>query len=271
MRLGLDLGASKLAAARISAGGRAVDTRRWPTGRGTTPTALSALLREVRAWAGAVRSVGLGFPGLVDARAGVARSSVMLDGWVDVPLRGLVENAFEAPAAVDNDVNAAALGELRARAEDGESTSSLLFVSLGTGVGGAIVADGRLVRGTYGMAGEIGHLDTGLEARPCGCGLSGCVGALASGEAFAAGARQRALACEAVSRGLAAAVTLLDPGLVVLGGGVVDHRPEVVAHLAALTGARLMPAFAAATRFERARAGAWSGAYGAAALVQEAA
>lgn len=271
MRLGLDLGASKLAAARVSTEGRVVETRRWPTGRGTTPTALLALLREVRGWAGDVRSVGLGFPGLVDARSGVARSSVMLDGWVDVRLGALVERIFDAPAAVDNDVNTAALGELRARAEDGESGSSLLFVSLGSGVGGAIVVGGRLVRGAYGMAGELGHVETGLEPRPCRCGRSGCVGALASGEAFAAGARERALACDAVSRGLAAAVTLLDPGLVVLGGGVVDHRPEVVAHLAALTGARLMPAFAAATRFERARAGAWSGAYGAAALVREAA
>ena len=268
MRLGLDLGGTKLLAALVDARGELVHVRRWATGRATTPAALERLLDEVRAWAGPVEGAGLGFPGLVDFDDGRVCSSVMLDGWVETPLAAIASDRLGVRVVVDNDVNAAALGEVEARRRAGLGVRSFAFVALGTGVGGAWVLDGRLFRGASGLAGELGHVAVGQSDALCECGRPGCLGGRVRGEHLRAGGERAERAVSVLSESLACALTLLDPGEVVLGGGVVGRSPELVARLAQATRARCMPIVAARTRFSRAWAGELSGALGAAALVE---
>ncbi len=270
MTLGLDLGGTKLLAAKLDGTGRLLETRRWPTGRHTSPAVFLATLAEVRAWSGPVRAVGLGFPGLVDTQRGIARSSVMLDAWTDVPLAAQAAEIFGAPVRLENDVNAAAVAELRARNDVGEIVADLVFVALGTGIGGALVLGGRLYPGTTGLAGEVGHVSVEPWAGPpCRCGRRGCLGALAAGEVFARGdGAEVQRAVEALGAGLASVLNVLNPGLLVLGGGAIERADGLLTHVAQAVRAQAMPEIAAACRIERARAGAAAGAWGAGLLAQ---
>ena len=180
--LGLDLGGSKLLARGVDRRGRVCFRMRCATGRGLGPDAalgaIEGVVAQARAEVGRVEAIGLGFPGLVDHGRGVARSSVMLDGWRDEPLAARLEARFGVPCAVDNDVNAAALCELELR---GGVARDMLFVAVGTGIGGALVLGGRLRRGAGGFAGEIGHVSIDPAGRACDCGRRGCVNRYASG------------------------------------------------------------------------------------------
>lgn len=271
MILGLDLGGTKLRAARVSNSGVVEASRDWPTGRRTTPEALWGLLREAGAWAGPVDAAGLGFPGLVDAAAGVARSSVMLDGWSDVPLSTRAAAVLGVPVRLANDVDAAALAELRVRRDAGEVVDDLVFVALGTGIGGALVLGGRLYTGAGGMAGEIGHVSVApLDGPPCRCGRRGCLGALAPGRVFVGPEAEIARAVEALGAGLASVLNVLNPDRLVLGGGVSERSEDLVGRIAAAVRVQAMPEIAATCRIERARAGALAGAWGAALMGLEA-
>jgi glucokinase len=133
-------------------------------------------------------AIGVSFGGPVDYRRGVVRLSHHVPGWEDTPLQQMLENAFQAPAAVDNDANVAALGEARYGA--GRGADSLLYITVSTGVGGGWILNGRLWRGAEGMAGEIGHMVVDPQGPVCLCGKNGCVERLASGPYLAADARQ---------------------------------------------------------------------------------
>jgi glucokinase len=269
--LGLDLGGTKLLAARVSETGVLGDTRAWPTGRQTSPAALRRLLLEVREWAGPVCAVGLGFPGLVDAARGVARSSVMLEGWADVSLADLTAEALGVSARIANDVDAAALAELRVRRDAGEVVDDLVMVALGTGIGGALILGGRLFTGAGGMAGEIGHVSVAPWDGPlCRCGRRGCLGALAPGRAFTGTRDEVERAVEALGAGLASVLNILNPARLVLGGGVSERGEDLVARIAAAVRAQAMPEIAACCRIERARAGWAAGAWGAGLLALDA-
>jgi glucokinase len=233
--LGIDLGGTKALGCLVDeAGGVAARTTR-PTGRATGPaTALRlvvSIAEELGRGPGSFDAVGIGFPGLVDARRGVARSSVMLDGWYGVPLGKGVADVLRVPCFVDNDVNTAALAELAARG--GGPRGAMVFVAVGTGIGGAIAIDGRLFRGASGTAGEIGNMTISRDGPACWCGRRGCLNTLASGTAIerslgsAPGslgsrggerdARVRAAvreAAQALGAGLANVVNLLNPSLV---------------------------------------------------------
>ena len=264
MILGLDLGGTKLLAGCLGDDGTLLETRLWPTGRDLGPAAFVQRLDEVRSWAGPVRAAGLGFPGLVDAKRGVSRSSVMLDGWSDVPIAALASAALGAPVWLENDVNATALAELRIRRDAGERVHDLVLVALGTGVGGALVLGGRLYTGASGLAGEIGHVSVDPTGGPlCRCGRRGCLGALAPGAAFGGDEPTVARAVEALGAGLASVLNVLNPELLVLGGGVINNNEGLVSRLGAAVWTQAMPEIAAACRIEGARAGAAAGAWGA--------
>lgn len=117
--------------------------------------------------------VGVGSPGLVDVEEGVVRFSPNFPGWLDVPLRSILQEATGLPVALENDANAAALAEKEFGA--GRDFSNFVFVTLGTGVGGAIVLDGKLFRGPWGTAGEIGHMTVDPDGPKCNCGNYGCL------------------------------------------------------------------------------------------------
>lgn len=225
-------------------------------------------------------------------------------GWRDVPLRALLAEGFGLPVWVDNDVRAAAWGEYRFGAAAGSRSSIAVFV--GTGVGSGAVLDGALWRGAGNAAGEVGHTPVMVDGLPCPCGQRGCMEQYTSGSGlqrrfamaraagvatslsgptaddpgrltarmvFEATAGGDGLARELwadlerfLSLSLAGYVTLLNPEVLVLGGGVIESVPPLFDTVAGAV-ARLTTAMARAVlRVERAALGDWSGVAGAADL-----
>jgi glucokinase len=134
-----------------------------------------------------VAGLGIGCPGPLDLEAGVVLEPFNL-AWRDFPLRERLSAAVGLPAYLDNDANCATWGEYWQGA--GRGVRSLVGVTLGTGIGGGVILDGRLVHGASSTAGEIGHMTIDLEGRPCKCGNRGCLEAYASGPNIAARARE---------------------------------------------------------------------------------
>jgi glucokinase len=264
--LGLDLGGTKLLACGVDGGGRVAFRRRLPTGRSFGPAAalaaIGALAEEARGALGPLAAIGAGFPGLVDHARGVVRSSVMLDGWCDEPLARRIEEWTGVACAIDNDANAAALYELEER-----RVRDMLFVAVGTGIGGALVLDGRLWRGARGLAGELGHVAVERAGPRCACGRRGCVHLYASGAAIEAGAAI-ADAAGALGAAIGSALDLLDVPLVVLGGGVAERGTAYVEAVAVAARRECFREIGDACAFEAARGGYEAAARGAALLAQ---
>lgn len=131
--------------------------------------------------------VGIGCPGPLDLEHGVIVATPNL-GWDDYPIRDRVSEAVGLPAALDNDANCATYGEWWQGAARG--LTSVVGVTLGTGIGGGLIVEGHLVRGAAGCAGEIGHMTIDMTGRRCACGNYGCLEAYASGPNIAARARE---------------------------------------------------------------------------------
>ena len=134
-----------------------------------------------------VTGAGVGCPGPVDREAGMVLDAFNL-GWKAFPLRDRLQEALELPVILENDANCAAWGEWWQGA--GRPFRSMVGVTLGTGIGGALVVDGELVRGASGTAGELGHMSIAFGGRRCPCGSYGCLEAYASGPNIAARARE---------------------------------------------------------------------------------
>lgn len=143
-----------------------------------------------------ILGLGIGAPGPLDPVAGISIAPPTLTGWRDVPLAALLGERLGVAVTVENDANAAALGEWRFGA--GEGTSSMVFVTVSTGIGGGVIADGRLLHGRRGLAAEIGHMTIAEGSdEPCFCGVRGCWESLASGSALDRRAARLAAAGEA--------------------------------------------------------------------------
>jgi glucokinase len=146
------------------------------------------LLAEKYAASGAFVGVGVGVPGIVYVESGVLRKAPNLPGWEDFPVRDEIRAQLGVGVVLDNDANAAALGEKWLGA--GREVASLCLVTLGTGVGGGLVLAGRVWRGFLGMAGEIGHIGIIENGAQCGCGSRGCLETEASATALVRKARE---------------------------------------------------------------------------------
>ncbi len=206
-------------------------------------------------------AAGVGFGGPVDVRSGRVRTSFLRSGWEGLPLGEMLADRLGMPTWLANDADAAGLGEARFGA--GRGCKSILYVNVGTGIGGAIVIGGQLHVGATSSAGEIGHLVLKPDGPECQCGKTGCLQALSSGPAIARLARERLrtgesgsllagteidevtghavgeaardgdpLAVDVIEEaagwlglGLANAAHLLDPELIVIGGGVAGLGP----------------------------------------------
>ncbi|MDX1689086.1 MAG: ROK family protein [Candidatus Promineifilaceae bacterium] len=249
--LALDFGGTKHTAAVLVAGAREWRAHR----RAFSPEGADAEsdLETMRALARAAlaraapsgarpAALGVSFGGPVDFGTGTVRLSHHVPGWEEVPLRAILEDEFNAPAAVDNDANVAALGEHAYGA--GRGADHLLYVTVSTGVGGGWILNGRPWRGAEGMAGEIGHTVVDPAGPRCLCGKRGCVERLASGPYMAQDARERlragedegalllqlaggdpeaingALLSEAAARGDKVAREILERGAWALGVGI---------------------------------------------------
>jgi len=149
--------------------------------------AIDDTLSETGAPRESVAGMGIGSPGPLDRASGVVLNTPNL-GWVDVPLRGLLSSAVGLEATLDNDANCATFGEWWQGA--GRGLSSVVGITLGTGIGGGIVLDGELVHGASDAAGEIGHMSIDFTGRRCKCGNYGCLEAYCSGPNIAARARE---------------------------------------------------------------------------------
>jgi glucokinase len=136
-----------------------------------------------------VAAVGIGAPGPPDIEAGVVVAPPNLPGWARVPLKRLIEDGLGITTFLENDANAAALGEHRFGA--GRGTRHMIYVTASTGIGGGLILDGKLYHGADGMAGEIGHTTAMPYGPHCNCGNRGCLESFASGTAIAREARGR--------------------------------------------------------------------------------
>ncbi|HEX9609803.1 MAG TPA: ROK family protein [Candidatus Limnocylindria bacterium] len=228
---------------------------------------LAVAVREDAAAAGLPRPIGVGIsaPGPLDPWRGVVVSPPNLEGWRDVPLVAPVEGALELPTFLERDTNVAVLAEWRYGAAQG--ARNVIYITVSTGIGGGIVAEGRPIIGPDGTAGEVGHLTVEIDGPMCGCGRVGHVEAIGSGTALAREARALlaagtapvlarlaesapevdaellaraadegdAACAEALERawvaigaGCASLVNVLNPEVIVIGGSIAEHRPRVI-------------------------------------------
>ena len=188
--LGIDIGGTK----RVLAVGDHNSTIRARTRQpmrfsGDWRRDLEGLIAEARALletaggAGPLEAIGVAAPGPVDLASGVLRNPPNLPGWRDVPLGRVLGEAFGVPIRVENDANAAALAEHRFGA--GRGARDLIYLTMSTGVGGGVICAGRLVHGSSGFAGELGHVPIARGGPRCACGLRGCLEAHVGGNAWA--------------------------------------------------------------------------------------
>ena len=137
---------------------------------------------------GRLLGVGIGVPGIIDIQAGKIRESPNLPGWSDYPVRDEIEKRLQAPVILENDANVAALGEKWLGA--GRHVGDIAMLTLGTGVGGGVIFNGKIWHGMTGMAGEFGHVTVEPDGQLCGCGNRGCVEQYASATAIVRMARE---------------------------------------------------------------------------------
>jgi glucokinase len=248
----MDVGGTGMKCALVDAAGNAVHSERHATGAQRGPDAVVANILDVasglaaRARTGGHRLVaaGIAVPGVIDEVNGVAVWSANV-GFRDVPLRQLMQERLRVPATLGHDVRAGGLAEARLGA--GQEFDHVLVVPIGTGIAAAHVVHGKAFAGAHGAAGEIGHIIVRPGGRLCGCGAAGCLEAEASasaiGKAYSARigrsasaadvVRDAALgdpdavavwaeAIDALADGLRTGLTLYDPEVIVIGGGLAE-------------------------------------------------
>ena len=261
--VGIDVGGTKTLGLVIDAAGDVLAQERRPTVEGVAAVTdlLASLTLELRdrvAQSHQVRGAGVGMAGLVDLGGRLRRAPNLVDAD-EFAVRDLLEPRVSMPVSVDNDANCAGRAELHAGVASG--VAHALLITLGTGIGGALIVDGEVVRGAAGMAGEPGHMMVNPSGPECVCGLRGCWERYASGTGLAylgrraavegrldtvvaeAGGSVAAIRGEHITRsarlgsteatelldefawwvaiGLANCAVLSDPELIVLGGGLV--------------------------------------------------
>jgi glucokinase len=257
--IGVDLGGTNLRLGVVDADGQVVDEH-----RGHAPHELDALVDAIRTGLDTLthreaRALGIGAAGMVD-HDGVVRYAPNLPMFLEAPLRALVQGIVDLPVIVDNDANVAAWGEFCHGALRGHPNS--LLITLGTGVGGGVISNGRLLRGAHGFAAEVGHWQFDPAGPACACGEIGHWEAMASGTALGRTGRERARSGDApgvlaraggdadrvngvmvgdsaqagepdgvaileefahmVALGLAGLANILDPEIIVVSGGLVE-------------------------------------------------
>jgi glucokinase len=289
--VGIDLGGTKILGIVLDERGSIVAEQRVPTPQG--PDAVVDAIASLAAALDASKMpIGVGAPGLVD-HTGTLRFAPNLPGVVNVPVRQMLADRLGVPVVIENDATAACWGEWKLGAAVG--ADDCVVVTLGTGVGGGIVAGGRLQRGANGFAGEVGHMVVDPNGPPCPCGKRGCWERFASGSGLGRMARERGLgergedvtaAAAAgnesaqklladfawwVALGLVNLTYLLDASLFVLGGGLIEAGHLLVAPVEeAFTTLLAGSAFRPPVKLVAARLGPHAGAIGAALLARDA-
>lgn len=265
-RIGIDVGGTNVKIALVDGEGKIIYSNSVPTYAqmgyeytvNNIKQAIRDLMKETNTDAKEIEGIGFDFPGQVDYKTGVVKLAPNIPGWINVPIAQMIEEEFNIPTRIDNDVRCAALGELKFGA--GKGCENFVCITVGTGIGSGLVINGQLVRGAANAAGEIGHIKLQMNGGPiCGCGDTGCLEAFASGPSIVAMAQEYlkggkstkfremagadgeitpyivAKAAEAgdpvakrifeivgtyIGMGLVSVINLLNPEKVIIGGGV---------------------------------------------------
>lgn len=260
--IGVDLGGTKILTALVDEHGKVLKRAGVGTPQAGPEVVTEAIIQtvmEVTQQSGvglsSIRALGVGAPGPMDPETGVVFEPPNLPGWHDVPLGQMLSSRLGVPVFVENDANAAALGERWVGA--GVGINDLIYITVSTGIGGGLIFEGRLYHGVSGTAGEVGHMVIEPGGPPCPCGRHGCLEAIASGTSIARDAREAvhagrpttlaaspietltavdvaraardgdavareiyARAAAALGAGVTNLVNLLNPAMVIIGGGV---------------------------------------------------
>ena len=310
--IGIDLGATKISTALVDAAGKIIarDYRETRAAEGQKAViermvyAAHRVMGEAGIAPSQVTAVGVCSPGPIDVRTGVVTAPPNLPGWKNVPLKQLIEEALGITTFMENDANAAALGEHRFGA--GRGVQDMIYVTASTGIGGGLILNGQLYGGTTGAAGEIGHMTVLPWGPYCGCGNRGCLEALASGTAIARDGRELVrrgvptliaelaeghservtakLVAEAADKGdieaqeilaeamgylsvgMASLVNLFNPELIVIGGGLTNLGDGLFGPVRRAIERRAFPAAARAVKVVPAELGGDVGVLGAVAV-----
>lgn len=311
----VDLGGSKILSVIAEGDGRRLGEDRRTTSAEEGPevvlerigVSLETALANAGVQRGDLAAVGICSPGPCDIDAGVIRWGPNLPGWRDVPICRYLEERLGVPARLENDANAAAVGEHVYGA--GRGCRHLIYITVSTGIGGGLIIDGRLYRGATGVAGELGHMTIEPDGPVCGCGNRGCLEALASGTAIAARGEelvaqggspllvrlaqeqgeltaaivgQAAEAGDSACRdiiqragyylgvGLASYVNIFNPEVIIIGGGLAKMGELLLGPARAEMEARAMPEALKAVQLKPAELGDYVGVMGMVALLREA-
>ena len=304
--VGVDIGGTSIKAAIVSRQGEVIAPISVPTqasgGRNIIAQSLLDATRQTIATANArgirLSGIGIASAGAIDAANGtVFAATENLPGWAGFDLRGFMKGHTSLPVFVENDAHAAALSELHYGAARG--LTSFVAITLGTGIGGGLVLDGKLHRGQHGFAGTVGHQTVRFDGRRCNCGRRGCLEAYVSTAALvqeyrilvpealpgrddatlarhvatlsisgdtAARAAYSILA-EHLAEGLANIFNILDPEAVVVSGGLIEGQPDFLDEVQSKTQALLHFGSKRPPRILSAEAGRFAGVQGAAASV----
>ncbi len=253
--IGIDKGGTRHTYALADAAGEILLTFQRNTPRDGTAkqeiisicSEISGLIADGNTRFDPVSRIAISFGGPVDASKGETIMSHHIVGWEHIPICAIIEEKFNIPVVLDNDANCGALAEWKFGA--GVGIDDLVYINVGTGIGGGVVANGKLVRGAHGVAGEIGHIVLNPNGPACTCERHGCLESYASGRnierryceltgahesisgqeifARAAEGEKEALAiiwetAEYLAHGISLAVGILDPDIVIIGGGLSE-------------------------------------------------
>ena len=294
--IGVDLGGTNLRAAAVSREGKMIDKISGVTnleaGRDRVILDLVSNIRELRDRVGkeGLAGVGIGVPGFIMLEKGMIVGSHNMPGFDNYPVRDDISERLGSPVILENDANAAALGECWMGA--GKDVDDLVLLTLGTGIGGGIISGGRVLHGFVGMAGELGHITIMPYGNPCGCGNRGCLEKHASATAIESMANLMALGegvtarrvCEmaaegnerakrilesmgrALGLGLATLINIFNFPLYLLSGGVLPAWEFFAPAMMEEVKERSFTYRNTKTRIEKAILGNEAGLYGAAYL-----
>lgn len=297
--IGIDLGGTYTKLALVSSSGKILQRARLSTQEHASRDGLlkaiaseiDVLLRKARLTRRQVKGVGIGVPGLVDFSRGMVYGLTNVRGWENTPVKRLLERKLKIPVLADNDVNVMALGECKFGA--GKGARNAVCITLGTGVGGGIIIDGGIYRGSTFSAGEVGHMPLKEEGLSCNCGGYGCLeryvgnryiseefrsmeggASLVSPESISIKARKGDKASielwdrvgKRIGTTLAGIVNLLNPEKIIIGGGVAEAGELLFGPIRKTVKRRAMPVPGRAVRILKAKLGNDAGVIGAAAL-----
>ena len=294
--IGVDLGGTNLRAAAVSRAGEVLakitGRAQLSQGRDTVMGDVISSIQKLRDQCGrqGLAGVGVAVPGFILIETGLILGSNNLPEFDNFPVRDYIEQHLGAAVTLENDANAAALGEKWMGA--GRNVDDLVMLTLGTGIGGGIITGGKVLHGSVGMAGELGHMTVVTNGNPCGCGNFGCLEKHASATAITGMARmvhlgadltakqvyEKAMAGDerarmifesmgaALGNALAALVNIFNFPLYLLSGGVIAAWEMFSPSMLAEVKRRSFTYRNTDTRIERAKLGNEAGLYGAAYL-----